>query len=138
MLTPRSLGLDAFAGSGVVFVVVGDMHSAAVTERGDLWMWGYGSRGALGLSYQVQRLVLTLVGAGQASPWAGSRVRMVSCGFDHTLVLTKDGAVWSCGKQFNGANGHAKEENDVLVPMRIAQNRFGGAPIVHMTAGVEI
>ena len=138
ILTPWSLGLGAFAGSVVVLVVVGHMHSAAVTEQGDLWVWRSGNRGALGLGDVVQRLVPTLVGAGQASPWAGSRVRTASCGFDHTLVLTEDGAVWSCGNGYHGANGHAEEEHNVLVPTRIAQERFGGAPCVHVTAGFEV
>jgi len=79
-----------------------------------------------------------LVGEGQACPWwVGSRVRMVSCGYDHTLVLTEDYPMWSCGSGTHGAHGHVTTEN-VLVLTRIAQARFSGAPMVHVTAGFQV
>ena len=33
----------------VVHVAAGDMHSVAITDAGDLWTWGRGMEGQLGL-----------------------------------------------------------------------------------------
>ena len=131
---PRALAPGAFAGAAVVFVAAGAMHSAAVTARGELWTWGCGLYGVLGLGDHAGRQAPALVGAHQAPAWAGSRVRTVACGESHTLVLTADGAVWHCGRRYVDAD---EEPPDAWVvrPARIAPARFGGARIVHVAAG---
>jgi len=132
---PRRLPATAFAGAAVVFVAVGDECLAAVTVQGDLWTWGFGNFGILGLGDELGRGVPALVCAGEASPWEGSRVRTVSCAWAHTLVLTEDGAVWHCGARHISTDRRASEQTaDALAPERIAQARFGGALIVHVAA----
>ena len=42
------VGAGAFGSARVVAAAAGDRHSAAVTEDGALWTWGYGSDGQLG------------------------------------------------------------------------------------------
>jgi len=102
-------------------------------SAGALWTWGRGGGGHLGHGGFETRALPTLVGAGQASPWAGSRVRTVSCGFTNTLVLTADGVVWHCGARYSNADDDTGEDNAWdLVPTRIARIRFGGARIVHV------
>ena len=133
---PRKLGLAAFAGVAVVFVAAGTHYAAAVTAEGQLWTWGRGGAGNLGLGDHESRASPTLVFAGQASPWAGSRVRTVSCGTNKTLVLTEDGGVWHCGVRFTTADDNT--DNDMVwesVPTRVAQARFGGARVVHVAVG---
>ena len=133
---PRNLGLAAFAGVAVVFVAAGTHYAAAVTAQGALWTWGRGLCGSLGLGDHESRASPALVGAGQASPWAGSRVRTVSCGESSTLVLTDDGGVWHCGARYTNADDNTAEDAVwELVPTRIAQARFGGARVVHVAVG---
>jgi len=130
---PRNLGLAAFAGVAVVFVAAGTHTAAAVTAQGALWTWGRGLCGRLGLGDHESRASPTLVGAGQASPWAGSRVRTVSCGEMNTMVLTDDGGVWHCGMRYIDTEVTDGQEFVCdMVPTRIARDRFGGACIVHV------
>ena len=139
MPPPRNLGLAAFAGNAVVFVAAGTCYAAAVTAQGQLWTWGRGLNGHLGLGDHDARAVPTLVGAGQASPWAGSSVRTVSCGTNNTLVLTEDGGVWHCGFRYTNAYDHTEDDKVwELVPTRIAQVRFCGARIVHVAVSSSL
>jgi len=139
MPPPRNLGLAAFAGEKAVFVAAGYHYAAVVTAQGELWTWGRGLCGNLGLGDQERRALPTLVGAGQASPWAGSRVRTVSCGDENTLVLTADGGVWHCGRRYSTADDNTAQDRVwEFVPTRIAQNRFGDARIVHVAVGGSI
>jgi len=136
---PRNLGLAAFAGEKAVFVAAGWHYAAVVTAQGELWTWGRGLCGNLGHGDHERRALPTLVGAGQASPWAGSRVRTVSCGDDNTLVLTADGGVWHCGRRYSTADDNTAQDGVwELVPTRIAQSRFGDARIVHVAVGGSI
>ena len=46
---PRALELAIFGESAVLSVTAGQMHSAAVTAARELWTWGHGFLGPLGL-----------------------------------------------------------------------------------------
>ena len=79
---------------------VGHRHSAAITDDGSLFTWGEGDYGRLGLGDALQRAVPVQV---PEITDAG----MVACGFNHTLVLSRDGStVWSFGAAENGKLGH--------------------------------
>ena len=66
----------------------------AVTAGGRVYTWGDGGFDQLGHGDTDSRLVPTLVGAGA---FGGSAVVMAACGSFHTLVVTRDGALWVCG-----------------------------------------
>ena len=131
--TPTCLGVDAFGGSAVELVAAGCFHSAAVTVEGELWVWGEGTCGILGLGDSRPRLTPTLVQGGLRADWDGARVRLVACSDQHSIVLTSDGAVWTFGDGIGSTMGHHHVEN-VMVPTRIAQTAFGGADIVTVAA----
>ncbi|CAA9994396.1 unnamed protein product [Nesidiocoris tenuis] len=91
--------------SNVVQISVGYRHSAAVTSDGRLFIWGEGDMGRLGLgddgSRNLPSLVPDLSGVGS-----------VSCGANHTLVLSSDGrTVWSFGCGEGGKLGHGDTSN---------------------------
>jgi len=64
----------------------------------------------------------------------GLPVLMVACGDCHSLVVTKDGALWTFGRGQNGALGH-NDRNNRLVPTRIEAQHFGNAKIVSIAGG---
>jgi alpha-tubulin suppressor-like RCC1 family protein len=85
--------------------------SANVTMiiRSDGTVWGAGNNefGQLGPSV-LNPLTTMLV---QVPTPTGSRVVAVSCGYDHTVVLLKDGTVWGIGSGGYGQLGHDSTDN---------------------------
>lgn len=110
----------------------GFAHLAAITENGELYTWGTGTWGQMGHPDSVRYQLLdepTLV----RGSLTGRRVVQVSCGFQHTLILTDDGQAWACGKAQDGQLGMPTTVPSVLkaaVPGAAAeitdeQSRYG-------------
>jgi len=128
MPIPRALNLPAFGGHAVLFVAAGYKYMMAVTVPGELWAWGAGESGQLGLGDVAGRRVPTRL----TNTWDGSHVRMVSCcctSNPYTMAATEDGAVWTWGSSYCEQLGH-NDELDHVTPTRIPQAAFGGAHIV--------
>jgi len=84
----------------VLQVALGAFHSAAITEGGTLWTWGWGGSfwygsGALGQGDRESREEPTPV---RLFAEEGEEIRQVVCGSQHTLVLTTDGRAYATGK----------------------------------------
>ncbi|KAI9637852.1 regulator of chromosome condensation 1/beta-lactamase-inhibitor protein II [Dioszegia hungarica] len=47
--------LPSLQGQGVIQVAIGDYHYAALTSRGEMWTWGQGAAGQLGLGQKGSR-----------------------------------------------------------------------------------
>jgi E3 ubiquitin-protein ligase HERC4 len=71
-------------------VAAGDYHSMALNREGQLFAWGSGSWGKLGLSYDgnvtAPRVISTLT---------STSVKSVACGSHHTGCITFSGDVWT-------------------------------------------
>jgi len=128
--TPQCLGAEAFGGRRAVLVAVGATHSAAVTQDGALWTWGSGCCGQLGHGDDDSQPAPARVLTGLQ----GLRVWTVSCGPEHTLVVTEDGGVSAMGRNAQGCLGFAAD-GDCVVATRIDPAAFGGARMVSVTAG---
>ncbi|ESN90894.1 hypothetical protein HELRODRAFT_90701 [Helobdella robusta] len=87
-------------GKVVLCVSAGYRHSAVVTTDGELYTWGDGEHGKLGLGDVLHRNVPTLVHDVKLAS-------QVCCGSSHTLALSQEGwVVWSFGDGANGKLGH--------------------------------
>jgi len=105
---------NALSGVKVVMVSVGLAHTVAVSEGGNLYVWGAGKYGLLGLGDTDDRMAPTKVAKfGSSDP-----VLMVACGQVHTLAVTKHGEMYSCGLGQSCALGH-NNEKDWLIFRRI-------------------
>jgi len=123
----------AFAGGKVVMVAAGSTHTVSVTSKGLLWAWGYNESGQLGIGgVEEWQIVPALVGGKDV--FGVSSVRMVACGFDHTLILTEEGTLWTCNKGENGALGH-NDINDQRVLTLVEVHHFGNTKVVSASAG---
>eukprot|EP00301_Raphidiophrys_heterophryoidea_P004922 c12104_g2_i4.p1 GENE.c12104_g2_i4~~c12104_g2_i4.p1 ORF type:complete len:603 (-),score=121.44 c12104_g2_i4:21-1829(-) len=72
----------------------GEYHSVAVTVKGDVWTWGEGSKGQLGLGIKEKRLVPMKV----KGLLEHERVELVGCGTTFTVALTGKGEMFMWGK----------------------------------------
>mmetsp|Transcript_62014 Transcript_62014/g.134478 ORF Transcript_62014/g.134478 Transcript_62014/m.134478 type:complete len:435 (+) Transcript_62014:53-1357(+) len=99
----------------VLQLAMGGYHSAAITEGGALWTWGWGGSfwyGAGGLGHgsreiaEAPTLVRPFVEMGQ-------EIVQVACGAQHTLVLTSEGQLYSAGKGDFGRLGRGDTRDAV-------------------------
>ncbi len=85
-------------------VSAGELHSAVVTTDGDLYSWGDGFCGQLGLGDKRPQLLPRQVTQGGLEDEC---VFSVSCGNRHTLVVTEEGDVFSFGLGHFGVLGRS-------------------------------
>eukprot|EP00246_Nothoceros_aenigmaticus_P002684 TRINITY_DN13533_c0_g1_i1.p1 TRINITY_DN13533_c0_g1~~TRINITY_DN13533_c0_g1_i1.p1 ORF type:complete len:452 (-),score=54.98 TRINITY_DN13533_c0_g1_i1:408-1763(-) len=104
----------AFEGIPVKMLAAGAEHTAAVTESGKLYGWGWGRYGNLGLGDREDRLV-----PAEVAPVPGEKMDLVACGWRHTIAVAESGRVYTFGWSKYGQLGHGDHE-DHLVPHQVA------------------
>lgn len=108
--------------SGVVAISVGNHHTCAVTNAGDVKCWGYNFQGQLGNGTTVnQTAPVTVVGLG-------ARAISVSAGNAHTCALTELNGVKCWGKNNVGQLGD-NTRNDSFIPVDVYSLSTGVAKI---------
>ncbi|KAI4385198.1 hypothetical protein MLD38_003251 [Melastoma candidum] len=110
-LLPQNI--NAFKGVPVKMIAAGAEHTAAVTENGELYGWGWGCYGNLGLGDRNDRLVPEKVSAVH-----GEKMVMVACGWRHTISVSASGTLYTFGWSKYGQLGHGDFE-DHLVPHKL-------------------
>ena len=114
-------------------VACGDSFTVLVTEKGNVWAFGKGDQGQLGLGNDSHSPLPALVGGCEVF---GEKVVMMAAGKSHhTACVTKDGAIWSWGRGKQGALGHGDREPRQR-PERLGKEMFGGSPAVMISCGV--
>ncbi|KAJ8781757.1 hypothetical protein J1605_010741 [Eschrichtius robustus] len=121
--------IGALADQHIVHVACGESHSLALSDRGQLFSWGAGSDGQLGLvttedSVAVPRLIQKL---------NQQTILQVSCGNWHCLALAADGQFFTWGKNSHGQLGLGKEFPSQASPQRVRS--LEGIPLAQVTAG---
>ena len=106
---PVPVPAELFGGRRVELIGAGHFHCAAVVVGGDVYTWGYGGWGALGLGHKADQHAPSLVTSLQ-----GQRIVIVACGEAHTLGVTRQGGVFSWGHGERGRLGHGDEEEHVV------------------------
>lgn len=98
-----------------------------MVEGGDLYSWGYGGFGALGLGDKESRAVPQLVepaissqrGHGRNDRAGRERFVLAASGEAHSLAVEQGGSLWSWGLGERGRLGHG-DEVERLVPVQVA------------------
>ncbi|XP_057419366.1 ultraviolet-B receptor UVR8-like [Lotus japonicus] len=109
-LVPQKIG--TFEGVPIKMVAAGAEHSAAITEDGDVYGWGWGRYGNLGLGDRNDRLIPEKVSID------GVKIVIVACGWRHTVSVSSSGRLYTNGWGKYGQLGHGDFE-DHLVPRRV-------------------
>ncbi|XP_042876756.1 E3 ubiquitin-protein ligase HERC2-like isoform X6 [Penaeus japonicus] len=112
-------------------IACGSSHSAAITSSGELYCWGLGEYGRLGLGDTTTQLKPKLVKALH-----GQRVVQVACGSRdaQTLALTSEGMVYSWGDGDFGKLGRGGSEGCSL-PQNI--ERLNGLGVCQIECGAQ-
>ncbi|KAK7840960.1 ultraviolet-b receptor uvr8 [Quercus suber] len=132
-LVPQKI--QAFQGVSVKMVAAGAEHTAAVTEDGELYGWGWGRYGNLGLGDRNDRLVPEKVSAVDVPDWGiadtvtdrsvfyqimlqGVKMVTVACGWRHTISVSASGGLYTYGWSKYGQLGHG-DFKDHLIPHKL-------------------
>ncbi|KAM6151496.1 X-linked retinitis pigmentosa GTPase regulator [Rhynchocyon petersi] len=89
----------------------GSSTSAALTENGELFMWGDNSEGQIGLDKLSNVCVPHQVTIGKPITW-------ISCGYYHSAFVTTEGELYTFGETDGGKLGHPLGQ---LINYRIPQ-----------------
>lgn len=96
--------LECLRGVGVVSLSGGEMHMAATTAKGDLYMWGT----AMGIGNGPDEVIPY---PSKALCLDAQFVKKAVCGSGVTLALTRDGNLYSWGVGRYGMTGHGNMED---------------------------
>lgn len=116
----------------IKMVAAGNEHMALVTEYGDLYMFGTGEHGRLGLGDEENQKMPLMV---QRELFSGAFCRMVACGKKHTVVLTNTGKVYTFGSGLHGELGYKNETNRQLLPKKVESEIIDANFMVMVAAG---
>eukprot|EP00752_Nemacystus_decipiens_P017544 g15723.t1 len=105
--------VEALEGHRIVQATCGSYHTAAVTDKGELYTWGGGMYGKLGHGNESGHPKPCLVKHLRDE---GARVTQIACGSRHTVVLTDLGKVYTWGDKENGVVGHTNADGHQYLP----------------------
>ncbi|XP_041344149.1 E3 ISG15--protein ligase HERC5-like isoform X2 [Pyrgilauda ruficollis] len=108
-LTPEPQLVERLKGIPLAQIAAGGAHSTTVSLSGAVYSWGKNSFGQLGLGDTKDRDCPTYVVA--LEHW---KTVFISCGADHTAVLSKEGLVCTFGAGGSGQLGHNSTQNELL------------------------
>ncbi|XP_039198085.1 X-linked retinitis pigmentosa GTPase regulator isoform X4 [Crotalus tigris] len=117
-------------------LAAGSYTSAALTEDGQLFMWGDNSEGQIGLGNEANVCIPHQVDVGKPVFW-------ISCGYYHSALITCDGELYTFGESDNGKLGLSLEQlknNRVPqlvsgIPSRVNKVACGGGHTVALAGG---
>ncbi|XP_060103372.1 probable E3 ubiquitin-protein ligase HERC4 [Heteronotia binoei] len=108
-------------------IAAGGSHSMAVSLSGSVYSWGKNAFGQLGLGHTEDRYSPTYVNALEHK-----KTVFISCGGEHTAVLSKEGLVCTFGAGCYGQLGHNSTRNE-LYPRFVAE--LFGARVSEVACG---
>jgi len=106
----------------------GQTHSVVLTANGTVWTCGYGSDGALG--HGDNENAQTFQRVDSLAPFVCC---MVATGERHSVVLERDGTIWTFGSGDRGQLGHGRYETRNF-PQQVPRNFCNVGEIVEMIA----
>ena len=158
--TARELDAEHLKGHVIIEICAGRFHSIALSSTGDVFTWGSGSMGRLGLGTTSDQVTPEPVKDGQKPPkpflgWTResrtrkpqdviekgqkgleSQIQVLVCGGMHSAAVEKDGTCWLWGTGEYGQNSSA-EAQDFWKPVSLAaMDPLSGSKIKVLTVGL--
>ncbi|XP_037533808.1 probable E3 ubiquitin-protein ligase HERC4 [Nematolebias whitei] len=113
----------------IVAVSCGESHTLALNDKGQVFSWGQGSDGQLGLNnfeecIRVPRNIKSL---------SDVQITQISCGYWHSLALSKGSQIFSWGQNRSGQLGLGLSGQSIPTPQMIQS--LQGIPFAQISAG---
>jgi len=100
--TPTLLSLGSGSSGGVSFVAAGSQHSLLISTFGEIYTFGCGTNGRLGLGDETPRFTPTLVPS-----LMGKRIVSAAAGIMHSACIDSQGRLYTWGWNRYGQLGNA-------------------------------
>jgi alpha-tubulin suppressor-like RCC1 family protein len=132
--TPRMINMlePSYTGSKVIQIVCGGSHSGALTERGQVFMWGLNRNGQCGVSDKAGDSIQEPKPVDM-SRLEGEQATSVVCGRNHSAMVTAEGRVYCWGAASFGRLGHADAKKKQSVPLAVPF--FSTIPVHSLSSG---
>lgn len=125
--TPKSANPDGPCKDfRVAKVAAGFGHTAAITEDGSLFMWGFNMFGQLGIGQKRNiKWKPVRVEKDIANGWL-PKAKDVACGYNFTFMIDVNGKLYSWGKGYIGHNGLTEEDKPRRIETKTENREFTG------------
>jgi alpha-tubulin suppressor-like RCC1 family protein len=113
----KPIKVKGFNNERVVMISCGYHHSMALTECGHVYSWGENDYGQLGNGNTVhsnEPKFVAVIDKNECNVF----IEKISCGSEHSLLLSSDGFIYAFGYNGFGELGNQKKKNE-LSPHRI-------------------
>lgn len=120
--------VEKLADEVAVNITAGYHNNLVLTNKNEVWSWGWGAHGQLGLGDVKDRDEPTVI-----EELSNERVKLLSCGDRHSFAVTEDGRVFGWGSNEFGQLGCDKKGDTVLKP-KIIQG-LQGLKIIAISSG---
>lgn len=127
---PVAVALPEGFGETIVSVAAGLTHGSFLTASGDVYVWGQGNFGRLGLGDQQNVTVATKI----AGDLDDRRVVVIDHGNGASYAITEDGALWAWGQNSNGQLGLG-DLTHRFTPTQVAA--LAGEQVVAVSSGTS-
>ena len=107
--------VDTLAKVDTIIVACGAFHTCVLTVTGDLWAFGGGLYGKLGLGGQEN----SMIPVKMPRPQNSMPFTQVACGSFHTMAVTENGFVYAWGFGGHGRLGQTNAVDMLTTPMAI-------------------
>lgn len=115
-------------GYEAIAITSGYHNNLVLTSNGEVWSWGWGAHGQLGLGDTKDRDVPTVIGE-----LSSEDICYLSCGDRHSFAISKDGRVFGWGSNEFGQLGCGKKRDTVLKPLLI--EGLAGLMVIAISSG---
>ncbi|WP_052295855.1 fimbrillin family protein [Parasphaerochaeta coccoides] len=119
-------------GSDVAAVYAGDEHTMILKKDGTLWATGLNGSGQLGIGTTSDTNVPVQVKDNTDISGFMTDVATVSVGWNHTIILKKNGTLWATGSNYNGQLGIGNYE-DKNTPVQVTTDVKAVSAKTHYT-----
>lgn len=120
--------VEALMCHNAVAITAGYHNNLVLTSNSDVWSWGWGAHGQLGLGDSKDRDLPTII-----PELSQEEVCSLSCGDRHSFAVTRDGRVFGWGSNEFGQLGCGKKGDTVLRPKLIAG--LQGLKVIAISSG---
>lgn len=131
--------IEALLHVDVSSIACGDNHVAIVGTKGQVYTWGHGACGKLGLGNEESHAL-----PQQVSFSAAVNVKEVFCGDTGTMFLTDEGIAWACGSNksnklgLNNRQGFIAALKHAFNPVSSTSHKHDFIPTSFWTEGLSI